>query len=334
MVTMDEVARRAGVSTSTVSHVLNGTRHVSPETHQRVMQAVSELGYRRNTVARTLAGGSSHTIGLAISGLTNPYFGPLLHAIERRVSEAGYVLVLGDTHDEPGMERRVIESLLDRRVDGLIVAPSPGFLDDAHRVIDEQTPMVLIDRSLPLECDQVIPENRESVRRLTDHLLDHGHERIAVVTGLAGLDSSRDREAGYRQAMAERGIPVDEALVLPGESAASTAELRVAEALGRPNPPTAILSLNNAMTIGVIRAIASAGRAIPDDIALAAYDDFEWSDLFQPGLTAVAQDVARMGRESVDLLLARIGGGGEEPVRRVIETTFHIRTSCGCAPTS
>jgi len=124
VVTMAEVAERSGVSSSTVSHVLNGTRHVSAAARRRVEAAVAELGYRRNTAARTLAGGRSATIGLAISGLTNPYFGPLLHAIEQHVTAADHVLVLGDTHDEPEMERRVVESLLDRSVDGIIIAPS------------------------------------------------------------------------------------------------------------------------------------------------------------------------------------------------------------------
>ncbi|WP_309065027.1 LacI family DNA-binding transcriptional regulator [Microbacterium sp.] len=330
---MVDVAQRAGVSLSTVSHVLNDTRRVNPETRQRVEDAVAALGYRRNSVARTLAGGSSHTIGLAISGLTNPYFGPLLHAIERRVSAADHVLVLGDTHDEPEMEVRVIESLLERRVDGLIVAPSAGFLPTAERIAATGTPLVLIDRSMDLDCDQVIPENTESVRRLASHLIEHGHRRIAAVVGLPGLDSSADREKGFRAALAAHGIPVDERLVVGGESNSETSALRVAELMKDPDPPTALVTLNNAMTIGALRAVKDAGRSIPGDVAVAAYDDFEWSDLFEPGLTAMAQDVARMGREAVDLLMSRIGGSTEPHERRVIETTFHRRTSCGCPPT-
>lgn len=333
MVTMDEVALRAGVSPSTVSHVLNGTRHVNPETRARVEQAVADLGYRRNTAARTLAGGSSHTVGLAISGLTNPYFGPLLHAIERRVSEFGYVLVLGDTHDATDMEQRVVDSLLDRRVDGLIVAPSAGFLQaTASRIAAAETPLVLIDRSIGLDCDQVIPENMRSVQHLTTHLIDHGHERIAAIIGLPGLDSTADRVAGYRAALEQHSLTIDESLIVAGDSNTDTSELVMAELLRRPDPPTAVITLNNAMTIGALRAVQRSGRTIPADLALAAYDDFEWSDLFQPGLTAIAQDVGRMGREAVDLLLRRIGGKDAPIERRVIDTTFHRRTSCGCPP--
>lgn len=333
MVTMDEVADRAGVSASTVSHVLNGTRHVSPETRQRVEQVVAELGYRRNTAARTLAGGSSHTIGLVISGLTNPYFGPLLHAIEHRVSEAGYVLVLGDSHDEPEMEQRVVDSLLDRRVDGLIVAPSADFRAiTAPRIASTGTPLVLIDRSDDLECDQVVPENLQSVEQLTEHLIEHGHERIAAVVGLPGLESSVQRLRGYRTALEKHGIPLDDALIVAGESNPVASENAMAALLSRPNAPTAVVTLNNAMTIGALRAIKHAGRKIPGDLALAAYDDFEWSDLFEPGLTAIAQDVGRMGSEAVDLLLDRIAGDASAYQRRVIDTTFHRRNSCGCRP--
>ncbi|MBP1325283.1 LacI family transcriptional regulator [Leucobacter exalbidus] len=333
MATMADVARLSGVSSSTVSHVLNGTRHVNAETRGRVEHAVSELGYRRNTAARTLAGGSSHTIGLAISGLTNPYFGPLLHAIEQRVSAAGFVLVLGDTHDEDAMEHRVVESLIDRNVDGLIVAPSRGFIDVVGPLVQQSgTPLVLLDRGLDWPCDQVTPENRQSARTLTEHLIEHGHRRIAVVSGLQGLDSTRERLAGYRDALVAARIDADERLILHADSSTETAEALVYELLSEPDPPTALVSLNNAMTIGTLRAARRTARHIPRDLAFAAYDDFEWSDLFEPGLTAIAQDVVRLGNETVDLLLSRIAGSDAPFTHRVIETSFHRRTSCGCTP--
>lgn len=331
MTTIDDVARRAAVSASTVSHVLNATRFVRPETRARVESAIAELGYRRNSTARALAGGTSHIIGLVISGLTNPYFAPLLHAVEKRVSDAGYVLVVGDSHDERGLEQRVIESLLDRRVDGLIVAPSNGFLHaGAPRIIDAGTPLVLIDRGLELECDQVVSENHASSRRLTEHLIGHGHRRIAAVIGFPGLDTTVEREAGYRDALTAHGIELDPELIVAGDSNGETARAAVAGLLRRMHAPTAIVTLNNSMTIGAVRAIQEAGLRIPDDIALAAYDDFEWSDLFEPRLTAVSQDVLSVGSEAVDLLFVRMAGAATAFERRVIDTTFHIRTSCGC----
>lgn len=331
MVTISEVARQAGVSITTVSHVLNSTRRVNPDTRGRVEKAIADLGYRRNLAARTLAGGSSRTIGLVISGLTNTHFGPLLHAIERRASEAAYVLVLGDSHDEESMERRVVDSLLDRSVDGLIVAPSAGFMNDAARQIATYgKPLVLIDRGMDVDCDQLVPENTKPVHALTEHLIEHGHQKIAAVAGLRGLESSDGRLAGFRAALADHGIPIDPRLIVAGESHTDTAYDAVSALLAHADPPTAIISLNNAMTIGTLRAIAAAGLRIPSDLAVAAYDDFEWADLFQPGLTAIAQDVARMGSEAVDLLIGRIEGADGPYERRVIETTLHRRTSCGC----
>ena len=331
MTTIDDVARRAAVSASTVSHVLNATRFVRPETRARVESAIAELGYRRNSTARALAGGTSHIIGLVISGLTNPYFAPLLHAVEKRVSDAGYVLVLGDSHDEMALEQRVIDSLLDRRVDGLIVAPSGGFLKaGALHVSRAGTPLVVIDRGIALDCDQVVSENRASSRRLTEHLIGHGHRRIAAVVGFPGLDTTLEREAGYRDGLMAHGIEIDPELIVAGDSNTETARAAVAGLLGRAHPPTAIVTLNNSMTIGAVRAIQEASLWIPDDIALAAYDDFEWSDLFEPRLTAVSQDVLTIGSQAVDLLFARIAGTETAFERRVIDTTFHIRTSCGC----
>ncbi|MBY6366561.1 LacI family DNA-binding transcriptional regulator [Rhodococcoides corynebacterioides] len=331
MATMGDVARLAGVSVSTVSHVLNETRKVNATTRERVESAIAQTGYRRNVVARSLAAGRTHTIGLSISALTNPYFGSLVHAIEERLSAAGLVMFLGDSHDDPAAERRVVDSLLDRQVDGIIVAPSA----DAERktiptIQANGTPFVLIDRGVEIPCDQVAPENVESAARLTDHLLDLGHRRIAVVRGLAGITSSTERADGFLRAMADRGVDVDPRYVLDGHSRVDAAEQAVRELLSAPDRPTAIVSLNNSMTIGTVKAARALGLDIPSDVALVSYDDFEWSDLFEPRLTAAGQDVGTMGRAAVDMLLERIDGYGG-PARRVqVPTSFHHRNSCGC----
>lgn len=328
---MDDVARRAGVSGSTVSHVMNGTRHVSPETRAKVEAAIQEIGYSQNTVARALAAGKTQTIGLSISALTNPYFGSLVHSIEERVSEAGYVLVLGDSHDDAVMETRVVRSLLERRVDGLIVAPAAG----AERNIFSQilaagTPLVFIDRNVDVDCDQVTPENVESAYALTKHLIELGHLKIAVVTGLPGLGSTSERYAGYARALAESDIKLDPSLVLCGASKTEVAEDVVRQAFSRVKRPSALVVMNNAMTIGALKALRDLRLRIPSDVAFVCYDDFEWSNLFEPRLTAVAQDVGLMGALSVEMLLARVSGKDGPSQRLRIPTTFQHRTSCGC----
>ena len=331
MTTMGDVARLAGVSASTVSHVLNGTRKVNTPTRLRVEAAIEETGYRRNVVARSLAAGRTQTIGLSISALTNPYFGNLVHAVERALSDAGYMLIVGDSHDDVASERRVTNSLLDRQVDGMIVAPAAGServtLPDIART---GTPLVLIDRSADIESDQVVPENFSSARSLTEHLLDLGHRRIAVIRGLAGLSSTDERFDGYRTALTERGIPVDAALIIDGDSNTDVAERAVHSLMSGADRPTALVSMNNSMTIGALKALRGLGLSIPADMAFVCYDDFEWSDLFEPKLTAAAQDVETIGATAVRLLLRRIAGHEGTPERILVPTAFHHRSSCGC----
>lgn len=332
MATMGDVARYAGVSGSTVSHVLNGTRPVSAETTARVEAAIATLSYRHNTLARALAAGRTNTIGLSISALTNPYFGPLVHAIEKRVTAAGYMLVVGDSHDEGVMEHRVVESLLNRRVDGIIVAPAVGSdLITLPLILSTGTPLVLIDRNADADCDQVTPENAESTYALTNHLIELGHNSIAVVTGLPGLTSTGERYAGFVQALAHHGIALDTRLVLNGESQTEIAEEVVAGLFSRANRPSALVVLNNSMAIGALRALRNLSLNISTDVAFVSFDDFEWSDLFEPKLTTVAQNVEAMGEQAVELLLARVNGDDSPAHRRQVQTTFQHRSSCGCS---
>lgn len=332
MTTMGDVARLAGVSASTVSHVLNGTRKVNTATRLRVEAAIEEVGYRRNGVARSLAAGRTHTVGLSISALTNPYFGSLVHAVERALSDAGYVLIVGDSHDDVVSEQRVTGSLLDRQVDGMIVAPAAGSerftLPEITRTA---TPLVLIDRGVAAGCDQVGPENFQAAKSLTEHLLDRGHRRVAVVRGIAGISSTIERFEGYCAALAGRGIAIDPALVLDGESSTDAAERVVYALMSDADRPAALVSLNNAMTIGTLKALRGLGLSIPNDVAFACYDDFEWSDLFEPRLTAAAQDVDTIGTTAVQLLLARMRGNADAPQQIRVPTTFHHRNSCGCS---
>ncbi|QII07767.1 LacI family transcriptional regulator [Rhodococcoides fascians A25f] len=335
MPTMDDVARIAGVSVSTVSHVLNGTRNVNPTTRQRVDAAIVEIGYRRNVVARSLAAGRTNTVGLSIAALTNPYFGSLVHAVEQRLSEAGYVLILGDSHDEPLSERRVTDSLLDRQVDGMILAPAAGSESKTiPEIVRSGTPLVLIDRMLDLPCDQVGPENEASAYELTAHLLDAGHRRIAIVRGIEGISSTNERFDGYARALADRGVDLDPGLILDGRSNVEVAEMHVRALMSSSNRPSALVSMNNSMTIGSLKAVRALGLSIPHDLAFVCYDDFEWSDLFEPRLTAAAQDVQTIGRTAADLLLNRIEGRDEKPRSIRVPTTFNHRNSCGCAATS
>jgi len=331
MARMSDVASLAGVSIATVSHVLNGTRTVAEPTRQRVQYAIAATGYRRNAAARALVTASTGTIGLAISSATNPYFGELVRAVETQARAAGLALILGDTHDNCEIEFDVIEHLVGRQVDGLILAPAAGSEHVSLPYLQRRdVPVVLVDRRADIDCDQVVPEGVAATESLVFHLADLGHRRIGLVSALPGLTSSADRELGYRKAVGERGLDDDPGLVVTGNSSIDGARAATTALLRAPRPPTALVVANNAMTIGALHAMRDLRLRVPEDVALVSYDDFDWADVVQPRLTCVAQDCVTMGREAVALMVKRIGGSTAPAEYREIPTSFKHRNSCGC----
>ena len=210
---MDDVASRAGVSTSTVSHVLNGTRKVSPATVQAVQRAIQELGYIPNTLARSLARSSTSTIGVAISALSNHYFSETVHAIETECAKHGYMMLFVDTHDDPEQELRVVTALHHRRVDGIVLAPSNGSLALEYLRASE-IPAVLVDRMMSEQFDQVGVANTQPTQALIAHLIAHGHRRIGFIAGRAGFSTTDERVAGYRAALHTAGLAFDPQLLV------------------------------------------------------------------------------------------------------------------------
>lgn len=337
MPTMADVARSAGVSVATVSHVLNGTRPVLPHTRQAVLDAVEQLGYTPNTLARSLVTSRTRSIGLAVSAISNPYFTEILQGVEAAALAEGYSLLIADPHDDPAHERRVVQLLHERRVDGMIVAPSAHPDDLVAYLTRHAVPTVLLDRVLDAPAggaaprfDQVCAENAAPTARLVTHLAELGHRRIGLVAGLPGLSTTGERISGYRHGLAAAGLPYDERLVVHGDSATGGAERATARLLSLAAPPTALVSANNAMTIGALRALRSRGLAVPGDVALCCFDDFAWADLFAPRLTAIAQPSRELGATAVRVLLERLAQP-ERAARTVrLPCSFVHRTSCGC----
>ena len=344
MPTMADVARSAGVSVATVSHVLNGTRPVLPHTRQAVLDAVDELGYTPNTLARSLVTSRTRSIGLAVSAISNPYFTEILQGVEAGALEHGYSLLIADPHDDPDHECKVVQLLHERRVDGMIVAPSADPRELVSYLGRHQVPTVFLDRVIdgviegmakgvadgPLRFDQVCAENTEPTARLVTHLAGLGHRRIGLVAGLPGLSTTAERITGYRQGLTTAGLPYDDDLVVHGDSESAGAERATATLLSLAAPPTALVTANNAMTIGTLRALRDRGLSVPDDLALCCFDDFAWADLFSPRLTAIAQPSREIGAQAVRVLLERLGAP-DRPARTVrLDCTFVHRTSCGC----
>lgn len=331
---MADVARVAGVSTTTVSHVLNKTRKVAHETEELVRQALESTGYRHNLAARALATQSTDTVGLAMAVVTNPYFAALVKSIEQQLRAAGFTLVLADTNDDPNVELDVINHLLERRVSGLIVLPlegSPPLNRCLQDLLDQHFPLVFLDRRSPLKCDQVFSECVVSTHKLTSHLASLGHTRIGFVRGAAGSTSAEDRLGGYLKAVDDLKLAKGADLIIDGESDEAVAEKAVARYFSTAKEPvTALVITNNQMTLGTLRALKRCGLKVPRDIALACYDDFEWADLFDPQITTMAQNSVALGDNVVELLLARIADPSRSPQTVVIPTSFQHRDSCGC----
>ncbi|MER6029144.1 LacI family DNA-binding transcriptional regulator [Streptomyces sp. NPDC001851] len=351
MPTMADVARSAGVSVATVSHVLNGTRPVLPHTRQAVLDAIDALGYTPNTLARSLVTSRTSSIGLAVSAISNPYFTEILQGVEAAALEAGYSLLIADPHDDPGHERKVVQLLHERRVDGMIVAPSAHPHDLVGYLRRHAVPTVFLDRTIDADMldgtmvgggagtapgehapwyDQVCTESAEPTARLVTHLAGLGHRRIGLVAGLPGLSTTRERVSGYRDGLTAAGLAHDERLLVSGNSESAGAEQATAALLALPDPPTALVTANNAMTIGALRALRRRGLSVPGDMALCCFDDFAWADLFSPRLTAVAQPSRELGAQAVRVLLDRLDGP-RRPTRTVrLPCAFIHRTSCGC----
>ncbi len=328
---MADVAAKAAVSISTVSHVINGTRAVAETTREAVLAAINELGYTPNTLARALATARSDLIGLAVSSTYNPYFTGLVHEIEAELADRGYMLLVVDPREEPDHELQVVQTLEERRVDGLMLAPGPA--SRALRFLSAKAvPTVLIDRMASAQFDQVGVENVEATATLVEHLAGLGHSRIGFIAGQAGLTTTEERIAGYRLGLSNADLdhaPELELGVRPGLDATQV----VHRLWAGEDPPTGLVVGNDQMTIQALRGLQELGLVVPDNVALASFDDFEWADLFHPRLTTMAQPIADIAREGVRLLLSRIETPTLAPRTVRFPAAFMHRESCGCSVT-
>ncbi len=334
MATIADVARKAGVSVSTVSHVLNGTRRVAPSTARAVQAAIESFSYRPNIMARSLKAASTRSVGIAISSISNPYFSDIICAIETECARLGMMIFLSDTEDDPSRELEVVMALHQRRVDGIILAPSP---DPERRTLaflrDVRLPCVLVDRMPDPAFDQVGVNNREAMRNLIERVAALGHRRIGYVGGNPGFETTLERIAGFRDCLAGAGagagVAIDEDLLVTGSATTMSAMQAAERLLDVADPPTALVGGNNLATIGIMKAIRKRGLRVPKDVSVVGFDDFEWADCFEPRLTLVAQPCTEIGRRAAFLLMERIAA--PEGARRTIHLDAAIveRESCG-----
>lgn len=329
--TIADVAREAGVSTTTVSHALNGTRFVAEATRRRIDDAVERLQYEVNSVAQSLKRDKSDAIGLLITDISNPFFTSLVRGVEDVANRAGYSVILCNTDEDPAKELTYLRVLRRKRVDGILLAPTGTRQPLLDGLVDDGFPVVCIDRPSPgSPCDAVLVDNVGGARAAVQHLIRLGHRRVGVISGLAPVGTSSERLDGYREALRDHGIPEDPALVREGNSRLDGGYRRVLELLDLPAPPTAVFTTNNLMTLGALGALQARGVRVPDDVAVVGFDDFEWAVVLRPRLTTVAQPTYEIGETAARLLLDRVERKSDGAPRRVVlPTRLLVRESCG-----
>jgi len=329
--TITDVAREAGVSITTVSHVLNGTRSVAEPTKQRVLAAVERLNYEVNSLAQSLKSDRSQTIGLLVTDISNPFFTSLVRGVEDVANAAGYGVMLCNTDENAEKELTYLRMLRRKRVDAILMAPTGIRQPVVDQLIGLGFPLVCFDRPPPgAPCDSVLVDNVDGARQAVSHLIELGHRRVGVITGLEGVGTTDERLEGYLQAMVAHGLSIDQELIRVGNSRLDGGFREMLALLDLPIPPTAVFSTNNLMTLGALGALQSRQVDVPGDMAIVGFDDFEWAAVLRPRLTVVAQPTYEIGQTATRMLIDRIKGrGAPEPRKVVLPTHLIVRESSG-----
>lgn len=318
-VTINDVADRAGVSRSTTSRVLGGYGQASDEARERVLKAATELGYHVNTLARAMITGKSFTLGIVLADIENDYFARLARGAADAAKAAGFEILLANTDEDLQTERKAIQVLLDKQVDGFVIAPaSSNYSDHLAAAKKRGIPMVLVDRKIPaLKTDTVAIDNRLAARDAVQRLIDAGHTRIGMVTSAheespesakTAVNTGHDRVAGYQDALADAGIKADPTLLRRGSYSSEAARAQTRAMLSSSRPPTAIFASDNVMLLGVFRACQDLGLQIPGQVSIVGLDDSDWTEIVTPRLSVIQQPVYEIGRLAVERLVARING--------------------------
>ncbi len=332
---MKDVARLANVSTATVSHVLNNTRNVNPETREKVLKAVRDLKYKVNPVARNLRSGSSRMIGYVVSNLANYFYMDIALSIDETLSKHGYHLIYINSNEDPDKEKENLKSLVMQNVDGLIIAPVGQDCSYMQDLIGERCPCVFFDRApIGFERDTIMSTNAEGVRSGTELLIRRGYRNIAFL-GSRHDETMYEREDGFRKALRDHGISVNEDMIRAGSGVPkSMSELRVGEFYNQTRllveelGADAFFCGNLLSAVGVINFLGESSYTIPDDIGVVTFDDPFWLSMSDPKITAVNQNKFAIGQRCARTLLARIAGD-ETPYKEYrVPTNLVIRDSC------
>lgn len=330
-VRMKDVAEKAGVSTATVSHVINETRFVADKTKKKVMETMNELDYHPNSAARLLRSNESKIIGFLVPDISNTFFTRIAREIEVILSKNGYNLIVSNTDEKSEKEKEQLNIFQSQLIDGLIMAPSAN----DHSYLEEKSkdyPIVFIDRK-PEGFNKgtcVLVDNERGSYQAVRHLLKKGHQRIGIITGLPGLTTTIERLNGYKKALAEYNIDLDESLIKIGDSKFNGG-YNLTEELIRKTDITALFVTNNLMTVGSMNYLKENKIKIPEEIAVIGYDNYEWATITDPPLSVVKQPISEIGIKAAELILNLINKEEEKKHKFKdirLKNELIIRSSC------
>lgn len=344
--TIKDVARKAGVSTATVSYVLNGTRRVNIETALKIRKTINKLNYRPNRIAQSLVTKSSRIIGVLISNISDPFFSPIVRGIEDVANQSKYTVMIGNSDENYLKAMQYLEFSTQHWLDGLIISPTSNFDKLHQKLYDLDIPIVLVNRrSEGLKVDVVETDNKLGAYLAVKHLISLNHSRIGLVSGPISVSTYADRLQGYMQAFKESGLPVINDLIRVGGYHYDSAYSLTNELLNSLNPPTALFIASGRLSRGAFQAIKELGLSMPEDLSFITFDETEWASLVNPALTSVAQQTYKMGQTAATLLFERLNKkddnlwplDSEKPIKKPIipphiikiEPEFLIRSSTG-----
>jgi LacI family transcriptional regulator len=329
MSTIGDVAKLAGVSKMTVSRVINNSGYISQETRERVEQAIAELGYVPNALARSLRFKQTNTIALVLTDITNPFFTTIARGVEDTASEHGFSVMFCNTDESQDYETEYLNVLVQKQVDGVLLVPASCSAESVSFLQDRNVPFVLLDRRIPnVQVDIVRSDSVQGAYDLVRHLVKLGHRNIALLSGPPSATTAEDRIAGYYQALTEAGLDTNAAAIYYVPFTQEGGYQVMKQVLAAAPRPTALFAGNNFIAIGALRALREAGVRVPQDISLVTFDDLPPTIVIDPFFTAAVQPAYEMGQRATALLLDRLGGRGPaEPQEIVLRTQFIMRES-------
>ena len=332
MATIVEVAKRAQVSIATVSHVINKTRYVSEATKTQVLQAMEELDYIPNSVAQSMRNQKTRTIGFLIPILddetSNIFFMRIAKGVENVLKQKGYHLMLSNSNEAFDCEIDQIKYLNTKQIDGLIIAPTRGDHSIVNELVKDRYPVVFIDRKPEgIKRDFVLNDGFKGSYEAVSALIAKGHRRIGILSGLLGLSPAMDRYEGYKKALTDHKIEIDESIIMVGESSYDSGYAMARKVLTEKKDITALFVASNAISIGVMGYIQDNGYKVPEDMALIGFDDYEWTKVSSPPLSVISQSTYELGVKAAEVLLKKIGKPSNSYKEYRLPTNLIVRKS-------